>query len=34
MAKRDYSLATEKLIDRMCRYVEREDFVLDKKRGV
>src|SRR3990167_1989803 len=33
MAKRDYSLVTEKLIDRMCRYVEREDFMLDKKCG-
>ncbi len=31
--KRDYSLATEKLIDRMCRNVERPDFVLDKKQG-
>jgi hypothetical protein len=29
----DYSKATAKLIDRMCKNVEREDFTLDKKRG-
>ena len=33
MAKREYSLATEKLIDRICRLVERKDFVLDKEKG-
>ena len=31
--KREYSLKTERLIDRMCRYVEREDFVLEKKNA-
>ena len=27
----DYNIRTQELIDRMCRYVERKDFVLDKK---
>ena len=30
----DYSQTTKNLLDRMCRNVEREDFVLDKEKGM